>query len=76
MPELTMHLSQLDIEPFEVIASPERRELSLEELMADGMGSVSQIGASPIPDFSSCHTCTCNEPCFCVNCAYCKGCAS
>ena len=72
MPELTMHLSQLDIEPFEVIASPERRELSLEELMADGMGSVSQIGDSPIPDFHSCTFCTCH--CICISCVYCKGC--
>lgn len=67
MPTLTVELSQLDIEPIEVVAPPTAPDLDLEQLMPDTVGMNRLM---PLPVASSCSCVCCDTCCCCGNCIH------
>ncbi len=68
MPTLTAELSQLDIEPIEVVAPPVAPDLDLEQLISDNVGVNRLI---PLPVASSCSSCICCDTCAGCCCGTC-----
>ena len=77
MKELETQLSQLTVEPIEVIFAIEKNEQSLEELMAEGIETVPQkIVAKSGQCGTTCSPCSCQCACgpACLSCTGTCGC--